>query len=227
MAVKKLIFLVILSVGCLSTTLVFATADAPDYFKIKSHTLEGSVPSSPTFDCKKATHQVENDICADPDLIYLDHYMAKVYRGALKKASKSEYPNTERVKNLKTIQRGWIKGRNDCWKVPNNTKQCISNQYSHRITYLQAKWMLIKPIRTELFVCNPPYTDLEVSFFSTELLPSLVIQYGDQRNVFIATNPSTNLARYDGEFGSYFTLQGKNATFQWDQFKPPLICKRK
>ncbi|MGB6188236.1 MAG: hypothetical protein WBF70_06640, partial [Aeromonas molluscorum] len=36
------------------------------------------------------------------------------------------------------MQRGWIKGRNECWKA-DDLRQCVLTNYQQRITELQIK----------------------------------------------------------------------------------------
>ena len=44
----------------------------------------------------------------------------------------------EQQKSERAIQRGWIKGRNDCWKA-GDLRQCVEESYQLRITELQIK----------------------------------------------------------------------------------------
>ena len=41
---------------------------------------------------------------------------------------------------LKAEQRGWIKGRNECWKEKDDEPACIARSYSERMTELHNKW---------------------------------------------------------------------------------------
>eukprot|EP01038_Epipyxis_sp_PR26KG_P000178 gene178-biopygen128 len=65
----------------------------------------------PTFDCKKAAGTVEQQICSDASLTALDRQLDTVYQAATAKAGKTL------LKTLRAEQRGWVKGRNDCWKA--------------------------------------------------------------------------------------------------------------
>ena len=62
----------------------------------------------------------------------LDRELAKLYREALAKAPDRNL--------LKAEQRGWIKGRNDCWKAPDE-KQCMIDQYRFRIEDLRNRYL--------------------------------------------------------------------------------------
>ena len=75
-----------------------------------------AVPASaaePSFDCAKAEHEVETLICADERLAALDREVARLYALARTGPNMDE----ERAARLAAWQRGWIKGRNDCWKA--------------------------------------------------------------------------------------------------------------
>ena len=74
--------------------------------------------SLPTFDCSKVKGDIETLICNDSELAALDHKMDAVFKRA---AAKNTGAN---LKALAASQRGWIKGRNDCWKAQDK-KQCV------------------------------------------------------------------------------------------------------
>jgi uncharacterized protein len=84
----------------------------------------------PSFDCSKASHEVEELICKDSDLAALDRSLAELYATVLKHT-----PAKEQGK-LKTEQRGWVKGRNDCWKS-DDQHGCVKAEYEARIKELK------------------------------------------------------------------------------------------
>jgi uncharacterized protein len=87
-----------------------------------------SLPASaahPSFDCGKATHEVEQLICKDAELAKQDRSLAELYATVLKNA-----PASER-KLLKAEQRGWVKGRDDCWKS-SDMRGCVASEYRTR-----------------------------------------------------------------------------------------------
>jgi len=63
----------------------------------------------------------------------LDRELSEVYRQALAKAPKEDM--------LKAYQRGWIKGRNECWKVK-DTQTYMADLYQQRIKELKEKYQL-------------------------------------------------------------------------------------
>jgi len=90
--------------------------------------------NQPSFDCAKVKKDSsEGVICSSDTLMDLDRELAKVYKEALKKASRDDM--------LKAEQRGWIKGRNDCWKAENE-EQCMASEYKTRIDELKSRYHL-------------------------------------------------------------------------------------
>lgn len=90
----------------------------------------GTWAASPSFDCAKATHDVEKLICSDGELAELDHSLNSLYRRVLAHAEAAEQ------KMLKTEQRGWVKGRDDCWKS-SDMRGCVKSEYRSRIDELK------------------------------------------------------------------------------------------
>ena len=90
--------------------------------------------NAPSFDCAKVKKDSsEGLICGSDELMNLDRDLSKVYKQATTKATKEDM--------LKAHQRGWIKGRNDCWKAEDE-KACMVDQYHMRIKELKEKYGL-------------------------------------------------------------------------------------
>jgi uncharacterized protein len=88
--------------------------------------------NEPSFDCSKVKKDSsEGLICSSDELMNMDNKLSRIYKLALKKASKDDM--------LKAHQRGWIKGRNDCWKAEDE-KKCMVDQYNIRIEELTKKY---------------------------------------------------------------------------------------
>lgn len=96
--------------------------------------------NQPSFDCSKVEkNSSEGLICSSNELMTLDRELSAVYKQALTKASKEDM--------LKAYQRGWIKGRNDCWKAEDE-KKCMEDQYTIRIKELKEKYHLSETERS-------------------------------------------------------------------------------
>ena len=88
----------------------------------------------PSFDCGKVKRDsAEGIICRSDRLMDLDRELADLYKKAIAAASD--------IQLLKAEQRGWIKGRNDCWKA-GDEKACMVDAYQSRIKELKEKYQL-------------------------------------------------------------------------------------
>lgn len=140
----------------------------------------------PTFDCAKAQGEVEKLICGDASLAALDRKLAEAYKAASAKAT------GKMLATLKAEQRGWVKGRDDCWKTAAGTptwitaswtvdsaKACVAAQYEIRTSELQAVWRLVPP-KTVSYACqNNPANEVVANFFATEP-PTIRLERGDR-----------------------------------------------
>ncbi|MEA3277485.1 MAG: lysozyme inhibitor LprI family protein [Pseudomonadota bacterium] len=86
--------------------------------------------ANPSFDCAKAGSEVEKLICKDAELADLDRSLADLYAVLLKNT-----PTSER-QMLRAEQRGWVKGRDDCWK-DDDMRGCVAGEYRSRIDELK------------------------------------------------------------------------------------------
>jgi uncharacterized protein len=157
-------------------------------------------------------------ICKDDALSALDRKMAKVYTEASKKAA-NEHPPV-----LKPEQRGWVKGRNDCWKSEDKRK-CVEENYRLRIAELQARYRLVPAKGPTTYVCNgDPRNEVVVNFFQTDP-PTLIAERGDQVSLMYL-QPSGSGSKYQGRNESLWEHQGK-ASIVWGYGSPEMRCSRK
>ena len=139
----------------------------------------------PAFDCTKAESEVEKLICASDALATLDRELDEVYKAAMAKAE------GDMAKQLRTEQRGWIKGRNDCWKANGvetwitaswtvtTVEACIEANYRLRTSELQSSWRLLPP-KTVFYGCgDTPANEVVANFFATDP-PTIRLERGDQ-----------------------------------------------
>jgi uncharacterized protein YecT (DUF1311 family) len=175
----------------------------------------------PAFDCSKADGEVEELICQDESLAALDRKLAEVYEAALAKA-RDEMPRI-----LKTEQRGWIKGRNDCWKArgeddpvfltaswrATSVKECVEGQYRIRTSELQALYRLA-PMKGPVFYgCESnPANEVVATFFETDP-PTARLERGD-RAVTAWLVPAGSGSKYEGQNLEFWT-KGDEATVTW------------
>ena len=175
--------------------------------------------ATPSFDCTKASGAVETLICKDARLAALDNELAALYPKAIAELS------PEQLKTARAMQRGWIKGRNDCWKGQ-DLRQCVEDNYLLRITELQisgGQLMVPTPVN---YQCGKNVT-LSTYFYNDAKLPAAVINLSEgdkQQQVLAYKAPSASGARYEGQNLTFFT-KGDDATLErYDQ--PTLTCTK-
>lgn len=170
----------------------------------------------PSYDCSLVeAGSIEALVCEDAGLSALDRRLAEVYREALKEAV-DQYPP-----DLQVEQRGWIKGRDDCWKAADR-RQCVEDAYVMRIAELQARYRLVPGKGPFVFSCDDdPANQVVVTFFSTDP-PTLLAERGDSLSLMYL-QPSASGTRYQGRNESFWEHQGE-ATVTWGYGAPEMRC---
>jgi uncharacterized protein len=179
--------------------------------------IDGAVAADPSFDCADATGTIEKMICADDGLAALDRRLAEVYSAAAQKAV-NDHPAV-----LRAEQRGWIKGRNDCWKNADR-RQCVDQSYRRRIAELQARYRLVPANGPFWYSCDGnPRNEVVVTFFETDP-PTLIAERGDQVSLMFL-EPSGSGSKYRGRNEALWEHQGE-ATIVWGYGSPEMRCVR-
>lgn len=170
--------------------------------------------SEPTFDCAKAEGQVQQLVCNDDGLAELDRQLATAYQAALETLPPDD------VSRTKAQQRGWIKGRDDCWKADEVT-QCVTAAYRTRIVELQIiAGQLSAPNTVSLYCDDSTGAPFFAAFYNDTSPPAVVLtRGGDQVIAFIARSGSG--ARYTNDNVEYWEHQGQ-ASIDW--FGTKLVC---
>lgn len=175
----------------------------------------GSAQTGPAFDCAKAKHEIEQLICQDEELAAKDRRLAEVYKRAIAAMENVDAGGREAIKVLRATQRGWIGGRNECWKAANK-RQCAIENYDRRTAYLQARYFLVDGGAPVFYTCsNNPADEIVATFIATEP-PSVRLERGDSLKVGILS-PSATGTRYDAEASVYFSTIGDEAQVAWAQ----------
>jgi uncharacterized protein len=169
----------------------------------------------PSFLCDKiAPESVEAMICDDAGLSALDRRLSGVY-SAVRRKTGSDVPKAE--------QRGWVKGRDECWQADDRHK-CVDEAYRLRIAELQARYRLVRESGSARFACaGDAGKVLAATFFPTDP-PTLVATYGDATSVMYQ-QPSGSGIRYQGRNESFREHQGE-ARVAWGPDAPEMICSR-
>ena len=71
---------------------------------------------SPSFDCTAAQSDAEQLICGDADLAMLDLRLDDRFAAAIAVAEGLDAGAEEAASTLPAYQRGWVSGRDECWK---------------------------------------------------------------------------------------------------------------
>ena len=171
----------------------------------------------PAFDCRKVkVGSIEEIVCKDAELSGLDRRLDGVYKAALKKAANEKPPV------LKATQRGWVKGRNDCWKEADKPA-CVKDAYVRRTAELQAQYRLVESTGPVRFACNgDPRNELVVTYFRTEPA-TLIAERGDQVSLMYQ-QPAASGTSYVGRNESIREHQGKSVVV-WGYQAPEMTCQ--
>ncbi len=172
----------------------------------------------PSFPCDKvAAGSVEAMVCADETLSALDRTLAEAYAAASEKAQ-NEHPPV-----LKAEQRGWIKGRDECWKS-DDQRQCVLASYQTRIAELQAHYRLVPDSGPVSFSCDDdPRNEIIVTFFETNP-PTLIAERGDSVSLMYL-QPAASGSKYQGRNETFWEHHGE-ATVTWGFEAPEMVCRK-
>jgi uncharacterized protein len=147
----------------------------------------------------------------------LNRKLAGIYAAALKKTVNQHPPL------LKAGQRGWIKGRNECWKATDR-RECVKNAYEHRIVELQAGYRLSSTNGPVSFICDGnPANEVVVTFFRTDP-QTLIAGHGDSVSLMYR-QPSGSGSKYRGRNETFWEHQGQ-AMITWGHGAPEMRCVR-
>ena len=176
-----------------------------------------SPAADPGYDCARASGQVEELVCKDDALAALDRKLGEVYGIALE-----NYPRDERS-SLQAQQRGWIKGRNDCWKA-DDVRDCVAREYSRRIVELQITAGQLMAPKAVAFDCpDVDKTPLYAAFYTDADPAAVVLTLGDDQVIaFIARSGSGS--RYVTAGVEFWEHHGE-ATVTW--FGVEFTCRLK
>ncbi len=171
----------------------------------------------PSFSCDEVRPgSIEEIICKDQELSDLDRSLSQVYAAASKKAADEQPPL------LKAEQRGWIKGRDECWKSDDKAG-CVRDAYRRRIVELQARYRLVPGSKPVTYACDGDKTnEIAVTFFDTDP-QTLIAERGDSVSLMYRV-PSASGAKYQGRNETLWEKGGK-ATVTWGYGAPDMECE--
>ena len=168
--------------------------------------------ATPSFDCTKAHSAAEQLVCQDAGLAALDNELAALYPKAMSQLS------AEQQKTEKAMQRGWIKGRNECGKE-SDSRQCVEESYQLRITELQIKGGQLRVPSPVDYQCDGGIR-LSTYFYNEAKRPAAVINLSEgtqQSQVLAFEAPSASGARYEGQNLTLLTKGNEARLERYDQ----------
>lgn len=166
-----------------------------------------------SFDCAKAASEIEKLVCADPELAAVDKRLTEVYEKELNR------PDSVKPA-MAAAQRGWIKGRDDCWKE-DDKRRCALEAYWTRLAELQInspETMAPTPVE---FRCDDNRQAVSAAFYSQFDPLSVVLTVGKDQAILFS-EPSASGSRYVRDGAELWEHQGE-ATIEFYGLK--LKCK--
>ena len=112
-------------------------------------------------------------------------------------------------------QRGWIKGRNACWKAE-DMRQCVETEYRYRIAGLQIAYGALVVPKPVNYACGD--FDLAAVFYRETDPPAVVLTpiggHEGPDQVVAYQVPAASGARYEGPNGLFWEHHGE-AMLTW------------
>jgi len=160
----------------------------------------------PSFDCAKAASDAEKLVCGDAELAALDRQLAARYAEA-----KDVDP---------AVQRGWAKGRDDCWKQQ-DLRLCVLEAYRTRLVELAIAAPGAVVPKTVEYRCSNHRDPFTMTYYNDIDPQAAVMVFGnDQAIVF--PQPAASGAKYGRTGVEYWEHQGEASV---DFFGNKLSCR--
>ncbi len=192
-----------------------AQAPTPPAASTVAEPVRAEGATGPGFDCAKATSEVEKLLCRDAALAALDRELAAQYQKVLA-ATRGE----ERER-LTAVERGWVKGRDECWK-DDQARRCIEEAYRTRLAELRIGEGA-RPAGVQEYRCNDDGQPLSAVFYDQFEPRVAVVSHGrDQAIVFAAAAADT--LRHYARSGVRFDERADGAVVEFYGIK--LQCRR-
>ena len=160
----------------------------------------------PSFDCAKAESAAEKLVCGDAELAALDRQLATRY--------------AERKDVDPAVQRGWAKGRDDCWKQP-DLRLCVQEAYRTRLVELAigAPGMVVPtPVEYRCSDNRLPFTMV----YYNDIDPAAAVMTWGNDQAIVFPQPAASGAKYGRVGIEYWEHQGEASV---DFFGNKLSCK--
>ena len=175
--------------------------------------------AKPSFDCARADGQAQELVCNDANLAAMDRELDRLYKLAEADTSTGE----ARLVELRNTQRGWVKGRDDCWK-DDDLRQCVMTAYAERIHRIRQSHQAARAdvpegisIGPVAFACKGLDALIGATFVNSD--PGAVfLEWGPDMAMALDHVRSGSGARYEGRVNGQawqFWNKGREATLSW------------
>ncbi|MEO1275989.1 MAG: MliC family protein [Pseudomonadota bacterium] len=182
------------------------------------HLREGTaLPSarSPSFRCVQASSSAEFAVCRHDRLAAFDVELARLYALAQAGGDMTE----EGRSTLTAMQRGWAKGRDECWKAGAGILDCVALSYLTRIAEIRAEYPAARSadeagISTGplSYTCGTIEGPVAATFVAVPQ-PAALVRLGEEVLAMTIVEAASG-ARYETPGGDSFWTKGDRALVQ-------------
>lgn len=169
----------------------------------------------PSFDCGRAESSAEKLVCEDQALAEADRRLAARYEAAVAVAMGLDAGSKATLDELEATQRGWIKGRDDCWKAE-DLRDCVEYAYESREGALVAQFLLDEPSEVMQWTCGGNRADELVVYVFPTSRPSVRLERGDRVTTGVLS-PYAEGVLYEAPFGASLRLMDEEALLEWPE----------
>lgn len=174
--------------------------------------------AKPSFDCAKTDGAAAEQVCGDKELAALDQELTRLFALAKNGLTAS------RRKELIATQRGWIKGRDECWKG-RDLRRCVMESYVMRIHelrqgYADARSQDSKGISQGPLAVRCDRLDALIGLTFVGNAPKHAYLEWLNQSIITTLEPSGSGSRYTAHYddGAFvFWIKGDAATFERPQ----------
>lgn len=162
-------------------------------------------PVPPSFDCAKAASEAEKLVCGDAELAALDRQLAQRYAQAEKKDP--------------AIERGWIKGRDECWKE-DDARTCVLDAYRTRLVELAINAPGTVVPKAVEYRCSDNRNPFTMVFYN-DLDPRAAVMTWGNDQAIVFPQPTGSGSKYGRKGIEYWEHQGEASV---DFYGTKLTC---
>ncbi|WP_334178513.1 MliC family protein [Pseudoxanthomonas sp.] len=161
---------------------------------------------TPSFDCANAESQAEKLVCADATLAALDRQLA---------ARQAEANDRDPA-----VQRGWAKGRDECWKAE-DARVCVLEAYKTRLVELAIAAPGAAVPKQVGYRCSDNRLPFTMTYYN-DIDPQAAVMVWGNDQAIVFPQPAASGAKYGRTGIEYWEHQGEASV---DFFGNKLTCR--